>query len=177
MSLALDGLLTDAERSHLEAHLETCPQCAATWTRMRNASALLWDSPLASPSAGFVRSVMGELEARQRRARRWRQSIAGAAALALLLIAGGLLAAGWLGTLWSEASTFRTVFASLIEAARTAIALMARGVQMPLGLLDQGQCALLLVSLAAGVLGCATLWAGILARIDRRLREHRAAAV
>jgi anti-sigma factor RsiW len=58
MSLRLDGLLKDVEIARLEAHLASCPACAARWQAMQRASTLLEAAPLALPTAGFAERVM-----------------------------------------------------------------------------------------------------------------------
>jgi anti-sigma factor RsiW len=68
MSLRLDGLLNEAAMARLDAHLASCPACAARWQAMQQVSTLLKAEPLALPMAGFterVRQRVAALPARQ----------------------------------------------------------------------------------------------------------------
>jgi len=68
MSLRLDGLLDEAALARLDAHLASCPACAARWQAMQQVATLLKAEPLAFPMAGFterVRQRVAALPARQ----------------------------------------------------------------------------------------------------------------
>jgi anti-sigma factor RsiW len=64
MSLALDGMLSPEEQGAFEAHLRTCPDCQARWTRWRQVDALLAAGPVLSPSPGFSARVLKRLRRR-----------------------------------------------------------------------------------------------------------------
>ena len=54
MSLALDGLLDDADRAQFEAHQAQYPDLAALWTEWQNLHVRLDELPHAEPASGFV---------------------------------------------------------------------------------------------------------------------------
>jgi anti-sigma factor RsiW len=54
MSLALDGLLDDADRTQFEAHQAQYPDLAALWTEWQNLHVRLDELPHAEPASGFV---------------------------------------------------------------------------------------------------------------------------
>ena len=54
----LDGLLPDAERSGFEAHLATCPQCAADLAIYRRVFGELESLPLLEPSASLEARIL-----------------------------------------------------------------------------------------------------------------------
>jgi len=70
MSLALDGMLSPEEQGAFEAHLRTCPDCQARWTRWRQVDALLAAGPVLSPSPGFSARVLKRLRHRGQHQRR-----------------------------------------------------------------------------------------------------------
>lgn len=171
MSLALDKAATDAEQRELDAHLACCEECAIVWGAMSEASAMMWQSPMLAPPAGFVQSVVVALKARERRARQQRQNVATVVSLAALLATVGLLVALGFGALWADAATFRLVLTAFFEEGVAAFSLLIKGFEMPLRLLGPAPVGLALVALIAFVGGCSALWAWALVRIDRRARS------
>jgi anti-sigma factor RsiW len=171
MSLALDGLLSGDERRTLDQHLATCESCAAVWDAMSEVSEMMWASPIVAPPAGFARSVVSELEARQQKERLRRQGIATIVSLVALLATVGLLASVWMGLWLGDAVGFRLAVASFFDQISDAVSLVARGVRVPLGLLDPTQVRIGVVSLALLVSACTVLWASVLVRVDRNARR------
>ncbi len=107
MSLALDGLLQAAELRRLHDHLAVCPTCQAEWQAMQQVSALFEQSPLVGPPLGFALRVDRRLEEKLRRRRRTfggvamltgSLSLATVTAVAVVVIALGVLLWSWLGT-------------------------------------------------------------------------------
>lgn len=99
MSLRLDGLLGEAERARLDAHLASCPACAARWQAMQQVSTLLAAEPLALPMAGFTERVRQRVAALPTRQVSWPlvrrprvAVLAGVVALAALVTLAGLVA-------------------------------------------------------------------------------------
>jgi anti-sigma factor RsiW len=96
MSLRLDGLLKDVEIARLDAHLASCPACAARWQAMQRASTLLEAAPLALPTAGFAERVMHRVAMLPARQASWplvvRPRVAMAAGLVALV---ALVALAW----------------------------------------------------------------------------------
>jgi len=84
MSLRLDGVLTPADRAALDRHLDECPACRAAWQAMSGLDALLGQTAMVSPPAGFSTRVMARVQAR-RAGRRWPETILWLTLIALLL--------------------------------------------------------------------------------------------
>ncbi len=115
MSAVLDQEAAPEEVARLEAHLASCPACAATWDRWRSLDICLSSAPMLVPPAGFAGRVAGKIEERQLHARRQRWFGSGllvawaASLLALWLAFLGL--AGWclihpsMPRVWASAST------------------------------------------------------------------------
>jgi predicted anti-sigma-YlaC factor YlaD len=84
MSLRLDGVLTPADQAALDRHLDECPACMAAWQAMSGLDALLGQTAMVSPPAGFSTRVMARVQAR-RAGRRWPETILWLTLIALLL--------------------------------------------------------------------------------------------
>jgi predicted anti-sigma-YlaC factor YlaD len=171
MSLALDDMASEEDRRELDVHLAGCEPCTMVWNAMSQASAMMYASPKVAAPAGFTRSVMGELEARQLRERQRRQGIATVVSLLALLTTVGLLISIWAGVWWVDAVGFRLAVGSFFEQTADAISLLVRGMQVPLGLLGSTQVGIGAVSLTLIVGACAILWAAVLVRVDRNARR------
>lgn len=70
MSLALDGLLSDAERAVFDQHLLSCEPCRARWLKWQHISDVLWQEPFAGPAQGFALRVDSLVQHQQRRKER-----------------------------------------------------------------------------------------------------------
>lgn len=171
MSLALDELLGLEEQRTLDGHLAACEPCAAIWGAMSEASAMMSGSRMTAPPAGFVQSVLGELETRQRRELQRRQGIAVIVSLVALLGTIALLSTVWLGGWWAGAVGLRVALGSFFEQIGAVASVLARGVRVPLQLLGPTQGRIAAISLALIVSGCAVLWASVLVRVDRHTRR------
>ena len=114
---------------------------------------------------------MAELETRQQKEQQRRQGIATIVSLLALLATVGLLASVWMGVWWGDAVGFRLAVASFFEQIADAVSLVARGVQVPLGLLGPAHVRIGVVSLALLVSVCSVLWASVLVRVDRNARR------
>ncbi len=106
MSLALDGLLQEADLRRLHEHLATCPACRAEWQAMQQVSALFDQAAPVGPPLGFALRVDRRLEEKLRKRRRTFGGIAmltGSLSLATVTVAAvgiialGVLAWSWLG--------------------------------------------------------------------------------
>ncbi len=62
MMEALDGALSPAGRSALDAHLSGCAECRASWERLQNVDRVLADAAERRAPAGFSRRVMARLD-------------------------------------------------------------------------------------------------------------------
>ncbi len=70
MSLALDGLLADAEQAMFDQHLAACEPCRARWLKWQRISDVLWFEPFAGPAQGFSLRVDSLVQHEQRRKER-----------------------------------------------------------------------------------------------------------
>lgn len=70
MSLALDGLLADAEQAIFDQHLVTCEPCRTHWLKWQRISDVLWYEPFAGPAQGFTLRVDSLVQHEQRRKER-----------------------------------------------------------------------------------------------------------
>ena len=70
MSLALDGLLADAEQATFDQHLAACEPCRARWLKWQRISDVLWYEPFAGPAQGFALRVDSLVQHEQRRKER-----------------------------------------------------------------------------------------------------------
>jgi anti-sigma factor RsiW len=75
MSLCLDGLLSQEQAAHLQAHVGQCEACREEWEAMRSLSSLLQAEPMATPSPDFVVRVTRRLQQREARRRRLYSSL------------------------------------------------------------------------------------------------------
>ena len=62
MSLALDGLLDDADQVQFEAHQAQYPNLAALWTEWQDVHIRLDELPHAEPAPGFVARLLLKIE-------------------------------------------------------------------------------------------------------------------
>lgn len=67
MSLALDGLLGEAEQQAFDQHLASCDRCHARWVKWQRISDVLLYEPFAGPAVGFALRVDGLVQREQRR--------------------------------------------------------------------------------------------------------------
>ncbi len=88
MSLALDHEADAEQLRALQAHLNTCAECAATWTRWQALDAQFRVVPMLAPAPGLAARVMARLEARRQRQYVW------GGWLGLLVAWGALIWAG-----------------------------------------------------------------------------------
>lgn len=70
MSLALDGLLTDAQQATFDQHLAACEPCRTRWLKWQRISDVLWVEPFAGPAQGFALRVDSLVQHEQRRKER-----------------------------------------------------------------------------------------------------------
>ncbi|MCB0228074.1 MAG: zf-HC2 domain-containing protein [Anaerolineae bacterium] len=70
MSLALDGLLADADQEAFDQHLAACEPCRARWLKWQRISDVLWFEPFAGPAQGFTFRVDDLVQHEQRRKER-----------------------------------------------------------------------------------------------------------
>jgi len=108
MSLALDGLLGEAERQALDAHLAACDACRAEWAAMQTISNMLAESAMIGPPLGFAVRVERRLGERARKRRRAfgsvavltsSLSLATITVVALALVIGAILLWQWVAPL------------------------------------------------------------------------------
>jgi anti-sigma factor RsiW len=97
MSLALDREITPSQDEILQAHLMTCPTCAALWAEWQAVDAEFEAAPMLTPPPGLALGVAARIEERGRRRSRARWFGAGlliawlaCAALVLLLTVAGV---------------------------------------------------------------------------------------
>jgi hypothetical protein len=84
------GLASGDERAAALSHVEWCPACRELVEELsRAADALVLLAPDVEPRAGFEQRVMAALDVPSRR--RWARVLVCAAAVALILVAGGLV--------------------------------------------------------------------------------------
>jgi anti-sigma factor RsiW len=98
MSLALDGMLSPAEQTVLEEHLESCPSCRAMWTRWQSVEALLSTQPMVAPAVDFSDRVLAKLDqqvAKKSRVRRIALLGGSLSIWGILVAALGIAAALW----------------------------------------------------------------------------------
>lgn len=86
MSLALDGLLDDAEKAAFEQHLAACEPCRTRWLKWQRISDVLWYEPFAGPAQGFAFRVNDLVQHEQRRKER---------------LLGGLVVVGGTVSIWT----------------------------------------------------------------------------
>ncbi len=101
LTALMDGALAAGRRAEVEAHLQGCPACRAERDRLARALRLLSALPPApEPAADFGRRFWARLEAEPApgafswiqagRSWRWIAPLAGAAAMAAVLVVGGI---------------------------------------------------------------------------------------
>lgn len=71
MSMALDGLLSGAEKARLDTLIAEQPVVAATWSQWQKVDTLLVDAPHVLPAAGFVERFETRLALAERRRAVW----------------------------------------------------------------------------------------------------------
>lgn len=98
MSLALDGLLDEADRARFDAYQAQDPALAALWSEWQGLDRELGELPHAEPLRGFVNRF--ELRLAQQEAEQQRRVLAFSAVslllVALLAVAGGVWGFTWL---------------------------------------------------------------------------------
>lgn len=92
----LDGELGGADRARVEAHLDGCAACRRRASRYRRLFLLLEDPAVPEASPALTAAVMRRVAAGRARDQRWQRWVA-AAAVALVVAAGTLLAWGHVG--------------------------------------------------------------------------------
>lgn len=95
ISRMIDDELSEAERTVLARHLDTCPECSALYAAFNGLSAAIADD-LAEPPEDLSDNIMAELrradiQAKNRRKPRWWGALAAAACLALVIMAARLV--------------------------------------------------------------------------------------
>jgi len=168
MSLALDGMLDEAGRQKLDAHLAECPECAQVWEAMNQASALLWQSGMLEAPAGFVENVLVKLEARRRRRRRWLQVVTLLTGSTLVWMTVGLLAGAGLMALWTFVPGVREGTVSLFGSGTEAIAILYNALTTPLRMLERGASAALVAGFCVFAILATSTWTWLLLHINRR---------
>ena len=89
MSLALDGMLADAEQAAFDQHLAACEPCRTRWLKWQRISDVLWVEPFAGPATGFALRVDDLVQREQRRKER---------------ILGGVVLVGGTVSIWMVAA-------------------------------------------------------------------------
>ncbi|MCB0201999.1 MAG: zf-HC2 domain-containing protein [Caldilineae bacterium] len=89
MSLALDGMLADAEQAAFDQHLAACEPCRTRWLKWQRISDVLWVEPFAGPAPGFALRVDDLVQREQRRKER---------------ILGGVVLVGGTVSIWMVAA-------------------------------------------------------------------------
>lgn len=169
MSLALDGLLDEADENRLQLMLAADAGLRDTWRTWQKMDALLVELPHAEPSAGFVGRFEQNLEARERRARRRRQALfASAAAVAWLSTAAVVVLLGW--ALLSNQAQWMNDFVRELVFYPSAAAIWLRAVQTSLSALIGEPESLALVSSCA--VAASLLLYGWLLVLRRTTREE-----
>ncbi|MEM7336367.1 MAG: zf-HC2 domain-containing protein [Chloroflexota bacterium] len=164
---ALDGELTPAEQSELDAHLEARPSYKAEWQAMLAVDTLLRQSPAMVPAADFAQRTMARLPNQQ--VRLWVIS----AVYISLLITGilplvlGLWVFSQLGDELVEPAFIEMALQSLAEGYQVALAISRAMISAVGGLLVQ-QPVLLGWLLVLG--GIASLWGGIYRQLVSQTR-------
>lgn len=126
MMSALDNELAGEERAELEAHLQTCPDCAREWRALSMIELLFRQTPLLMPAVDFAERTLARLP--NRRTRR----VALGALYGFLLLSGiapliiGLFLAGryapilsrpeLLGGIWASMTGVGRAVATIVEA-------------------------------------------------------------
>ena len=90
MSLALDGLLDDADRGQFDGHLAQYPDLAALWAEWQNMHVRLDKLPHAEPAPGFVERF--ELRLAQQEALQQRRVLTLSLVVAVLAACGAIAA-------------------------------------------------------------------------------------
>jgi hypothetical protein len=70
MSLAQDGMLSNAQMRLLHVHLASCPPCQTQWEAMTFVSLVFRAAPLVAPAPGFVERAQAKLAYRTEKRRR-----------------------------------------------------------------------------------------------------------
>ncbi len=92
MSLALDGLLGEADEQRFQAYLAAYPAFARQWQSWQRLDQQLNAAPHAEPTLGFAQRFTARLDQRTQRQRRWRTTLysVGGIVLWVGLLAGSL---------------------------------------------------------------------------------------
>jgi len=168
MSLALDGMLSPEEQGAFEAHLHTCPDCQARWTRWRQVDALLAAGPVLSPSPGFSARVLKRLRHRGQHQRRL---------LGGVLLLGGSLSVWGMVLLALVALTLPWAFSNpslvihgvqVIWQLLTAGSLLIKAVRLWLESMANPSVLPLLISYGCVMLALTVLWGWLVQRRPRR---------
>jgi len=176
MSLALDGLLGEAEWRELEAHMVSCGVCQAEWQAMQAISTMLSESAMVGPPLGFAIRVerrMGEHATKRRRVfggvavLTSSLSLAGLTVAAILILLGAIFAWQWIAPL-PPIHQGTEVVSKLASGA----GLLGKGATLFLGdlLLQYGPP--LALALALGLVLLAGLWIWLVSRRPGGSRRH-----
>lgn len=117
ISLAVDGLLDDAEQQELQAHLQNCPTCVDLQERMQLVDSMFKQPVMVVPPIDFTASVMARIDTYEA-SRRWTPWLIGVlvvvSVIAALSIATPilLLTQGW----WQSLLTLPVVGTALTAA-------------------------------------------------------------
>jgi len=131
MSMALDGLLDDAERNRLDLLLAHEPGLRETWRNWQKLHTTLTSVPHAQPAGDFVARFEHKLNRRERSARRRRQAIFATAAIvtwvstavAIVLLAWALFSnqTEWMNDFVRELVLYPSAAAITLRAVQTSL--------------------------------------------------------
>jgi anti-sigma factor RsiW len=134
MSLALDGLLDEADENRLQLMLAADAGLRETWRQWQKVDTTFAAMPHAEPETGFVERFALKLSVREQRARRRRQALfASAAVVAWFSTAAVVVLLGW--TLLSNQTQWMNDFVRELVFYPSAAAIWLRAVQTSLGAL------------------------------------------
>ncbi|MGL4647827.1 MAG: hypothetical protein ACRC1H_00360 [Caldilineaceae bacterium] len=134
MSLALDGLLDEADENRLQLMLAADGGLRETWRTWQKMDVIFSELPSAAPEAGFVVRFEQKLAMRERSARRRRQALfASAAVVAWFSTAAVVVLMGW--ALLSNQTQWMNDFVRELVFYPSAAAIWLRAVQTSLGAL------------------------------------------
>lgn len=176
MSLALDGMLSAAERRTLEEHLGSCSTCSAEWGRWRQVDALFSSEPAAAPPAEFSARVMAGVQAQVKRRRRLTLS-AWLVGGSLYVWAMAALALGLAGLLWVLSDPpVAAVLARVLTQTLSAVGLLAKALRLGLAGIMRQEVVALVMSYACIVAATLAMWVRLARRRGTQEPEEYVAA-
>lgn len=130
MSLKLDGRLSVAEQSQLDAHLNCCPACAEQWRQWQEIDALLAGTPMVPAPSRLAVQVLARIQRRPRWGALWGSVVLLSLGLVLLCMLYAVPALGQFYSVVTTAAETPGIVAVLISGAMHILAVVGTIAEM-----------------------------------------------